>query len=272
MLAKPAPGIRPHGELSDGGETAGKSSLAGRPIEAAAVTEAAKPGVAAVEAALPQRDSVEGAVARDLPARENGPDASSLAGRVVVLAQQNVPAPPAPPSAAAPLLAAIAADGSWHELAAADLRGLPGQQSVASAHSLKVQLRPAELGMVTASLRFAGDQLTIELQVESAEAQQRLSADSDTIVKSLRALGLEVDRVTIQQSTVVQTSNARADANVGQNGQPAPDRQSFNASNSGGGNGQAGGQESGRSISNGADESRNVVPGGADRTGGGLYI
>jgi chemotaxis protein MotD len=210
-------------------------------------------------------------IARD-SSRENTLDVPNLAGRVIVLAQQSVPPPatPFPSLTAAPLLAAITTDGSWRELAAAaDLRGLPAQNTVASTHSLKVQLRPAELGMVTASLRFSGEQLTIELQVESAEAQQRLSADSDTIVKSLRALGLEVDRVTIQQSTVVQTPPARADANAGQNGQPAPDRQSFNAS---GGNGQAGGQHSGRNTSNDAQASQNTAPGSPDRAGGGLYI
>jgi chemotaxis protein MotD len=205
--------------------------------------------------------------------RENAPDAPIQPGRVTVLAQQNIPAPAVPATTAAPLLTAIAADGSWRELAAtADLRLSADQNAVASTHSLKVQLHPAELGVVTASLRFAGDQLTIELQVESIEAQQRLSADSDAIVKSLRALGLEVDRVTIQQSAVVQAPNTRADTNAGQNGQQASDRQSFNAASSGSGNGQGGGQQSGRSTSNGAQASQNVASGGVDRTGGGLYI
>jgi len=205
----------------------------------------------------------------------NVPEAPGQASRVTVLAQQNIPAPatPLPGLTAAPLLSAVAADGSWRELAATSgLRDLPVQNAVASTHSLKVQLRPAELGMVTANLRFSGEQLTVELQVESAEAQQRLSADSDTIVKSLRALGLEVDRVTIQQSPIANTQNARADANAGQNGQPAPDRQSFNAANSGGGNGQAGGQQPGRSNSNGVHGAQNTASGSQDRAGSGLYI
>jgi chemotaxis protein MotD len=230
--------------------------------------------VAAEPGAYPDGKVESAATARGA-SRDNAADAPGQTGRVTILAQQNVPAPatPFPGLTAAPLLTAIASEGSWRELApAADLRGLPSQNAVASTHSLKVQLHPAELGMVTASLRFAGEQLTIELQVESAEAQQRLSADSDTIVKSLRALGLEVDRVTIQQSVVVQTSNARTDTNAGQNGQPAPDRQSFTTANSGGGNGQAGGQQSGRSTSHGAQIPQGTAPGGADRTGGGLYI
>jgi chemotaxis protein MotD len=241
---------------------------AGAQSGAASTSETIRP-VAAVSAERPNST-----IARD-SLRENAPDAPGQAARVTVLAQQNVPAPatPFPGLTATPLLTAIAADGSWRELAAAaDSRGLPAQNAVASTHSLKVQLHPAELGTVTATLRIAGEQLTVELQVESVEAQQRLSADTETIVKSLRALGLEVDRVTIQQSTVVQTLNARADANAGQNGQPAPDRQSFNAANSGGGNGQTGGQHSGRDTSNGAQASQNTTPGSVDRAGGGLYI
>ena len=61
--------------------------------------------------------------------------------------------------------------------------------------------------MVTASLRFAGEQLSIELQVENSEAHQRLSADSETIVKSLRGLGYEIDRVTILQSSVASSAS-----------------------------------------------------------------
>jgi chemotaxis protein MotD len=253
------------------------------PADPAVKPAAGSPGTdtaAKAEAtAKPAAAGLDSVVARTAK-RTNSPvegaaDVAGPSGRVIVVAQQNIPAPtaPAPGLTAAPLLAAVAADGSWREVAAAShLRDLSAQSAVAPAHSLKVQLRPAELGMVTASLRLSGDQLTIELQVESVEAQQRLSADSDTIVKSLRALGLEVDRVTIQQSTVVQTSNGRADANAGQNGQPAPDRQSFSAGSSGGGNGQGGGQQPGRSTSNGAHVSQNSASPGPDRAGGGLYI
>ncbi|NGO51699.1 flagellar hook-length control protein FliK [Allomesorhizobium camelthorni] len=253
------------------GELAMKPA-AGTQSGAASTNETTRP-VAAESAARLDPTAASAMIARD-SLRESAPDAPSQAAHVTVLAQQNVPAPaiPFPGLTAAPLLTAVAADGSWRELAAADSRGLPSQNAVVSTHSLKVQLHPAELGMVTASLRFAGEQLTVELQVESIEAQQRLNADADTIVRSLRALGLEVDRVTIQQSSVVQTSNARADANAGQNGQPAPDRQSFNAAGSGGGNGEAGGQHSGRDTSNGAQASQNIAPGSADRAGGGLYI
>ncbi|WP_353644826.1 flagellar hook-length control protein FliK [Mesorhizobium sp. WSM2239] len=249
------------------GELAMKS-----PAGAASTNETIKP--VAAKSALRPDAAASTTITRDSSHEKSASDRPGQAAPVTVLIRQNAPAPatPFPGLTAAPLLTVITADGSWQHLAAADLRALPAQNSVASAHSLKVQLHPAELGMVTASLRFSGEQLTVELQVESIEAQQRLSADSDTIVKSLRALGLEVDRVTIQQSTVAQTSNPRTDTNAGQNGQPASDRQSFNAAGSGGGNGQAGGQQSGRNTSDGAQASQNSVRGSADRAGGGLYI
>jgi flagellar hook-length control protein FliK len=246
---------------------------AGAQSGAVSTNEITKP-VVAESAARPDGAAPSTIIARDWSREKKVPDVPGQAAPVTVLARQDAPAPatPLPGLTAAPLLTAIAADGSWRELAAVDLRALPAQNAVAPAHSLKVQLHPAELGMVTASLRFAGEQLTVELQVESVEAQQRLSADTDTIVRSLRALGLEVDRVTIQQSSVAHASNARAETNAGHNGQPAPDRQSFSAANSGGGNGQAGGQHSGRNPSNGAQASQNTARGSADRAGGGLYI
>jgi chemotaxis protein MotD len=243
-----------------------------RPIPASLGELAMKPSAGAPSGAASTNETIKPVAAAQRVEDRGWGD--SQAAPVTVLTRQNAPAPATPFSGltAAPLLTAITADGSWQHLAAADLRALPAQNSVASAHSLKVQLHPAELGMVTASLRFSGEQLTVELQVESIEAQQRLSADSDTIVKSLRALGLEVDRVTIQQSLIAHAPNARTDTNAGQNGQPASDRQSFNAAGSGGGNGQAGGQQSGRNTSNGAQASENTVRGSADRAGGGLYI
>ena len=81
----------------------------------------------------------------------------------------------------------------------------------ASAQSLKIQLHPAELGMVTATLRFAGEQLSIELQVENHEAYRRLSSDSETIVKSLRDLGYDIERVSVLQPSIASAAAARSD-------------------------------------------------------------
>jgi chemotaxis protein MotD len=68
------------------------------------------------------------------------------------------------------------------------------------AQSLSIQLRPVELGAVTANLKYAGSGLTIDIQVETAEAHRRLSNDSTDIVKSLQSLGFQVDKVTVRQA------------------------------------------------------------------------
>jgi chemotaxis protein MotD len=65
--------------------------------------------------------------------------------------------------------------------------------------SLRIQLRPVELGTVTANLKYSGSQLTIDIEVQTPDAQRRLSSDSSDIVKSLQSLGLQVDKVTVRQ-------------------------------------------------------------------------
>ncbi|MFU0505469.1 flagellar hook-length control protein FliK [Pseudaminobacter sp. NGMCC 1.201702] len=204
---------------------------------------------------------------------------SAVAGRrpepkgnpVTVLSQQNIPAPVAQPSGstASVLVGMIAGDASWREAAAPTFRPLPAQAGLSSAHALKIQLHPAELGMVTANLRLAGEQLTVELRVETRDAYQRLTADSDTIVKSLRALGLDVDQVTIQQPQTANSPQARTEASASSAGLNARDQ---NQPGSGGGRDQ---QSAGQSRSNGNENSHGSKPAASapsDRAGGGLYI
>jgi hypothetical protein len=106
------------------------------------------------------------------------------------------------PSVAAPLLAAIASDAEWtaHVQEAAAARQSAAKLPPAQVRSLTIQLNPAELGVVTAQLRTAGDLLTVELQVETSEAHRKLSGSSDLLARALSALGFEVDRITIHQS------------------------------------------------------------------------
>ena len=117
----------------------------------------------------------------------------------------------------------------------------------ASAQSLKIQLHPAELGMVTATLRFAGEQLSIELQVENHEAYRRLSSDSETIVNSLRDLGYDIERVTVLQPSTCIASEPRAPtpAHRCPLRRVAPADQ-FGSGTAGGGNGGSGGRQPGR--------------------------
>jgi chemotaxis protein MotD len=66
--------------------------------------------------------------------------------------------------------------------------------------SLRIQLQPVELGAVTANLKYSGSHLTIDIEVETPDAQRRLSGDSSDIVKSLQSLGFQVDKVTVRQA------------------------------------------------------------------------
>ncbi len=64
--------------------------------------------------------------------------------------------------------------------------------------SLKIQLHPAELGMVTARLRVTDGQLSIEVEVETSEAHNRLSGETEAIARALRSHGISVDQVVVQ--------------------------------------------------------------------------
>lgn len=64
-----------------------------------------------------------------------------------------------------------------------------------SAQSLRLQLQPIELGTVTVDLTANGERMDVEIRVETEEARQRLSSDTDDIVRTLRGLGFEIDRV-----------------------------------------------------------------------------
>ncbi|WP_028032494.1 flagellar hook-length control protein FliK [Chelativorans sp. J32] len=130
--------------------------------------------------------------------------ASSLAMRVV--STQNIPAPTPPPAAGdsitATVLASLKADSGFRT-AAAEAAVAIAQGSARTnqpLHTLNIQLHPAELGTVTARLSISGEQLTVEIHVESAEARHKLQSDRDGMVQTLRSLGYDVDRITIQQA------------------------------------------------------------------------
>ncbi|MDH6233386.1 chemotaxis protein MotD [Mesorhizobium soli] len=194
--------------------------------------------------------------------------------RVTVVAQQNIPAPVAQPSASTSTALAnlISADPSWRSAAAQPFQQVGAQPGLTSAHTLKLQLHPAELGMVTANLRFSGDQLTVELRVENAEAYRRLTADSETIVKSLRSMGLSIDQVTIQQPQSSSSAQGGADGNNASAGFGPRDQQSFSSAGSGGNGNDTGGQQFARNENDGAYGSEGAAPASANRADGGVYI
>lgn len=193
----------------------------------------------------------------------------AIAGRLNILGHSTT-LPPAPPVAplttptVAGLVSAMDADPSWRA-AAAEMNAPAGQRAPGLSgpvSTLRIQLNPAELGMVTARLTTTGSQLSIEIQTESNDARQRLAADSETIARALRAIGYDVDKVTIQQAP--------------QGGNPsqgqAAGRDPFTANQQ---QGEAGARGQDRGGGD-ADRQQGARNGGgeaaADRAGGGLYI
>ncbi len=83
-------------------------------------------------------------------------------------------------------------------------------------NTLKIQIHPMTLGAVTATMRLAGDELTIDLQVETSAAYRQLSDDQRGLVESLRAQGFSVDQVTV---TLVSTPDKADTAAMQGNGQ-----------------------------------------------------
>ncbi|KFB09179.1 flagellar hook-length control protein FliK [Nitratireductor basaltis] len=120
-------------------------------------------------------------------------------------------------------------------------------------HTIKIQLRPAELGNVTAILKGSGDQLTVEIQVETEAARNKLSVDGDTIAKALRSLGYDIDRITIQQNA---NSHSATSQNYGSHGrengfeQAASDGRSGSQNKGGSSNDPGGSGRGGASAQN----------------------
>lgn len=114
---------------------------------------------------------------------------------------------------AAAVTTAIAQDPEW----AASL-GATGSLTHSDAaatgkvvNTLKIQMHPIELGLVTATLRLHGDELVVSLQVETGEAYRQLTDDQDAIVRALRGHGFAVDQVSVQLAPTDRSANAQGD-------------------------------------------------------------
>lgn len=187
-------------------------------VGATAAPETKEPDAKAPEAetAASERPQREPAPQPDAPGRaKRDPQASPATGpapveaKVTVVSSQVSPAPAAPVAAPSPTGAALVmsldTDGTLKSYATETASALPAGDAKPLT-TLKLQLHPAELGNVTVKISGTGEEIAIEVQVESTEARHRLSSDSDAIVKSLRGLGYDVDRFTVQQ--VAPSANA----------------------------------------------------------------
>ncbi|MDX8528728.1 flagellar hook-length control protein FliK [Mesorhizobium sp. MSK_1335] len=198
----------------------------------------------------------------------------SSAGRMEVVSQQSFPAPAQNPinQTASALVEALASDNGVQQAFASASGGSRTTNSVAvPTHVLKIELHPSELGSVTASLRLSGEQLSIEMKPETHEAYRRLTTDSDAIIKSMRSLGFDVDKVTILQPSIAAHAASRADANSAMPMSTGRDQPSFQPGDSGG-NGAGGGRQPGRNDGNGAQEFGRAASPPRERAGDDMYI
>jgi len=124
------------------------------------------------------------------------------------------------------LTTAIKADPTWTEaLHAAQTSDLSTLGNTATeVNTLKLQMNPENLGNMVASLKIKGEELTVELRVDTIEAYQQLSADHDDIVKALQDQGFTIDKVTVQLNATDRTDTG-ADRDMARQGQAQRDGQ-----------------------------------------------
>lgn len=116
------------------------------------------------------------------------------------------------------VLDAISGDSEWAKAMqpSSALSNAATQASTGKVvNMLKLQLQPISLGMVTATMRLVGDELSVDLAVENASAYRQLSSDHKSIIEALRAQGFSIDQVTV---TLAPTTSADSGNSSAQNG------------------------------------------------------
>ncbi|WP_184395365.1 flagellar hook-length control protein FliK [Rhizobium sp. BK650] len=120
-------------------------------------------------------------------------------------------------------------------------------------NTLKIQMSPIDLGLVTATMRLSGNTLNVDLKVETGAAYRQLKEDHGKILEALRSQGYAVDNVTISMAPVQRTdagnqansqghaSQQQSLAQQGQGQGEARERQNQTAQQTNGGFNGAGG-------------------------------
>lgn len=177
---------------------------------------------------------------------------------------------------AAAVTGAITQDPEWAASLSAT-GGLAPSEAAATGkvvNTLKIQMHPIELGLVTATLRLHGEELVVSLQVETGEAYRQLLDDKDTIVRALRGQGFAVDQISVQL--------APADRGAGtQQGDSQGQQQQFSSqpqAREGGGGREHGGERAGPFGQEGTSHEGNIaeaasgLAGGQSVRSGGVYL
>ena len=148
----------------------------------------------------------------------------------------------------AAVTAAISGDQEWaHAMqASSSLSNAAEWTSTGKVvNTLKIQMNPIELGLVTATMRLQGDALNVDLKVETTAAYRQLKEDHGKIIEALRSQGFAIDNVTISmapvdrsdtgnQATAQGQQQGQAFAQQGQGGE-ARERQNHSGQRTGGG-------------------------------------
>ncbi|MEX0346153.1 MAG: flagellar hook-length control protein FliK [Rhizobiaceae bacterium] len=120
------------------------------------------------------------------------------------------------------LLAVIEANSNWSSQLKALATATVAKQdrNGVGPQTLRIQLHPAELGVMDATLRISGDRLHLNLSVEQDSTLRSLLRDSQAIHNALRASGFHVDELTItgtsQQDDLSTNERAFANGNAAQ--------------------------------------------------------
>lgn len=259
----------PSSRSSDAGLAQSAAGTSVPPVGIRTVPENQQPAVPSMDAAkVSDGDRIEEPAVTSI--RTSGEDPRTMP-KVTIVAEQTIPSPPQSTLTA---LTSSLASGGLLKLASAghdtDRISLP--VSASATQSFSIQLHPSELGMVTASLKFAREQLTIEIQVENAEAYRALSKDSESLVKALRGLGYEIDRVTVLQPMPAASNHARPDASPNMPAQSGRSGDQTGTGASGNGDAGSGGREHDAHGGNSGSSHHTGLPGNNDRRDDGVYI
>ncbi|MCV3766252.1 flagellar hook-length control protein FliK [Rhizobium sp. TRM95796] len=114
------------------------------------------------------------------------------------------------------LTAALAGEAGRALAPYATTPDMSAQTTATTVNTLKIQMNPEHLGTMTAVLRLKGEDLSVEVTVDTIEGYRHLAKDHSAIVQSLRDQGFSVDQVSIQLNPSPKTESQQQDQ--GQNG------------------------------------------------------
>jgi chemotaxis protein MotD len=179
----------------------------------------------------------------------------------------------APSSNAAAVTSQIASNPEWARALQPGGAGAEAPVTQVSTgkvlNTLKIQMHPIDLGMVTATLRLKDDELQVEIKVETGDAFRQLSDDQSAMVKALRAQGFAVDQVNI-----VFNASDSSGSNAQQQAQPQTGQQGREATGDGASRqrNDSGGQEQGRERWTGNEGTGDASSGAELNRAGDVYM